>query len=112
MRLAAPLAIWLLASCAAPDRVGPGRAHSLDNDGIAVDGTSLRIDFGRSADGAIMAMSRLVGSAPDRDGTCAAVDVRFVAWRGGPVMYFRDGAFLGWATEDGRAAGLSCGVSG
>ncbi len=101
-------AVWALASCAGPDANLPAYDYSPDAGGIALVGSPLRIDFGRTEAGAIAAMSRLAGSDPIDTRSCAGGRARSVTWRDGLSMVFEDRAFLGWATGDGRSAGLTC----
>jgi hypothetical protein len=78
-----------------------------DTDGIALSGSPLRIDFGRSREGVISAVTRLEGRGPAVTEACTG-GVSAVRWPSGLALHFRDGAFLGWAGADGTAAGIGC----
>lgn len=86
---------------------GPAQGYTPDAAGIAVDGTDLRVDFGRAEAGAIAAVSGLLGRAPLAMRDCPGSSARAVEWDG-LTLYFRGGAFLGWSRLDGSAAGIFC----
>ena len=108
MRRLAVLAACGLAACGVhgTEMVAPG--YTTDAEGLAVAGSPLRIDFGRAEAGVVAAVTRLEGGPPRTSGACSDDTVRTVSWHGGPTLFFREGAFLGWAGGDGRSAGLSC----
>lgn len=109
MRLAALAPLALLGCVAAPAPVtGPARVHTPDAAGIAVDGTALRVDFGRAEAGAVAAVSRLQGRGPQGAAPCPGGAARAVAWEG-LTLYMQGGAFVGWSRPDGSSAGLTCG---
>ena len=107
MRRLGLASVLLLAACAPGPAPVTQPAHVPDAEGIALVGSPLRIDFGRSQAGVVSAVTRLEGRGPAGTGTCpgGAVAVR---WPSGLSLHFRDGAFLGWAGADGTAAGIGC----
>ncbi len=79
---------------------------SYDAQGISVDGSGQRIDFGRAQAGVIETMTRLQGRAP----TILPCDLstRSAArWQDGPLLVFRNGNLVGWSNE-GNGAGETC----
>ena len=94
---AAPAAVPPLSAGPDPLRPGPG--------GIAVAGTELEIGFGRAQEGAVRAVSRLVGPPQER-GPCRGGG-SVLRWSTGLAMHFPGGSFAGW-TQDGRSAGRLC----
>lgn len=78
--------------------------YQLDTGGIDVSARGQRVDFGRTDHSAISAMTKLVGSAPDATGGCAAVS--WAQWDR-VTLYFNAGDFRGWRTDD-RSAGVIC----
>jgi hypothetical protein len=109
-RAAAALALGLSACTAAPEPAGPGGplVPAPDPEGIAVQGSPLRIDFGRAQAGVIAAVARLEGRGPAATVDCAG-GVSALRWDSGLTLHFRGGAFLGWARPDGTSAGIPCG---
>ena len=97
---AAPAAVPPLS--AGPDPLRPGAG------GIEVAGTGLEIGFGRAEEGAVEAVSRLIGPPGSRR-PCGP-DGAVVAWPTGLAMHFARGDFAGWEAE-GRSAGRLCAVS-
>jgi hypothetical protein len=83
------------------------RAYTPDAAGIAVDGTGLRVDFGRTEAGGIAAVSRSAGSRPAAISACPDGATRAVEWES-LTLYVRGGAFLGWSRPDGSGAGITC----
>ncbi|MFP4304010.1 MAG: hypothetical protein ACLFQF_03910 [Rhodosalinus sp.] len=100
MRAAPAALILTLAACAAPaPPPAQETALRLAAGGLDVAGTGREIGFGRAPDGAVAAVSRLLGSAPDarrRDAGCETV-----RWAGGLELAFRDAAFSGWRATPG-----------
>jgi hypothetical protein len=96
-----------LAACAPTAEVAPPPAFTPDSDGIALIGVPQRIDFGRAQEGTIAAVTRLEGRGPAATTVCSS-GATAVRWPSGLSLHFSDGAFLGWADGDGRAAGLPC----
>jgi hypothetical protein len=96
-----------LAACAPTAEVAPPPAFTPDSEGIALVGMPQRIDFGRAQEGVIAAVTRLQGRGPSATTACPS-GAAAVRWPGGLSLHFSDGAFLGWAREDGTAAGLPC----
>lgn len=101
-----------LVGCAAPGELADGRARagagfSPDANGLAVTGSSLRIDFGRAPSGVIDALDRELGKgrALGVEG-CPTGIVRQRDW-GGLVLTFTAEQFVGWRGPDG-AAGQTC----
>mgnify|MGYP006304811833 CR=1 FL=1 len=89
------------AGCAGPDRAAvPGsEAILLDPSGLRVAGTELEIGFGRSPDGAIAAVTQLVGTPPSRpliEVPACGADVTVVTYPGGLSLTFADRMFTGW----------------
>lgn len=99
------LAVLLPACTAAPERSAPP-AFAPDAEGIAIVGSPLRIDFGRTEESTISAVTRLEGTGPREVVDCGGV--RAARWPSGLGLHFRDGAFLGWARPDGSGAGIPC----
>ncbi|MDH3262867.1 MAG: hypothetical protein OEM24_02590 [Paracoccaceae bacterium] len=117
MRRAALTLALLLGACAAPmastSAAAPGLV--LDAEGLRPAGSALRVDFGRAEDGAIAAVSRLLGAGPVEtaaNAECGAGPVKAVRWANGLTLNFQRGAFLGWVSETGRgtAAAASTGL--
>jgi hypothetical protein len=100
-------AALLLSACAAAPVAPPSPEHVPDADGIALVGSPLRIDFGRTEAGVIAAVTRLEGRGPAATAPCAD-GAAAVRWPDGLALHFRDGAFLGWARPDGTSAGIAC----
>lgn len=76
-----------------------------DREGLAVEGTGLRIDFGRHVDGVIAAVSRVLGRRPDADALlaeCGAGPVRAVTWGAGLTLHFANNDFRGWVARSPR----------
>ena len=90
---------------AVPD--GPVFPVAFDEGGIDVVGSGQRIDFGRAQAGVIQTMTRLEGETPET-APCDAPGLGAAFWRGGALLVFRDGTFVGWRDADGRSAGTSC----
>ena len=117
MRFAFALCLFgLVAGCAASlSDTGAVRttpiAYEPDDRGIQVLGADGRIDFGRTDHSTLPAMTKLVGSPPVAQGSCAAGG-QFASWSDGTRLHFLNGAFRGWhqARSDGsvRAAGTDC----
>lgn len=107
MRTAAAGLILALAACAPAPRAAPPPAYAPDAGGIAILGTGQRIDFGRAEAGAIAAVTRLQGQAPDDRVACPS-GATAVRWADGLSLHVADGAFLGWAAPDGTTAGMPC----
>jgi hypothetical protein len=104
----AALALALaLSACAPSPEVAPAPAFAPDSDGIALIGVPQRIDFGRTQEGVIAAVTRLEGRGPAATTVCPS-GATAVRWPSGLSLHFADSAFLGWAKADGTAAGLPC----
>jgi len=100
--LASGLALFL-AGCATMAPQG----LVLDADGLAPRGSSLRVDFGRAQDGAVAAVSSLLGRPPASTRPveeCGAGPITMVGWDSGLTLLFRDGDFEGWLWMPGRPA--------
>ncbi|MFV0333769.1 MAG: hypothetical protein ACK5JR_06825 [Tropicimonas sp.] len=79
--------------------------------GIQAGATGREIGFGRTEAGAIAAMSKLMGRAPERV-TSACPGLRAATWADGTALYFEERrwdppAFTGWQ-RDGNSAGRTC----
>jgi len=117
--LVAGLCLLALTACGAGG-VGPTRAKSPDirpdAEGIGIDGKSQRIDFGRTQESTIPAVSKLLGVQPGSVSInleCGAGPTTIVKYPQIDLL-FLDGAFRGWVTSNpGTIAGngLSPGVS-
>jgi hypothetical protein len=116
VRRAALAAALGLAACAAPQSAPRPVGYVPDAEGIQIEGSVLRIDFGRSEAGVIAAMTRLEGKRPRKVGvrtTCPTGPMRAVSWDGGPTLFFANGAFHGWSSaSDGQVVtgGVACGA--
>lgn len=84
---------------AAPQATGPVAPIRFDASGIEVEGTGQRIDFGRDRAGVVETMTRLQGSAP-RQLPCDNGTIAGYRWQDGPLLVFRNDAFVGWVTSD------------
>jgi len=89
-----------LAGCAPAPQPIP---FTLDAGGVQLTDSPLRIDFGRTEDSTIAAMTRLMAAPPVDTGACSTT--RFARWAGGPTLYFRDGDFIRWSAP---GAGVDC----
>jgi hypothetical protein len=107
VRAGALAAAFGLSACAAAPVVPPPPAFTPDPQGIALIGSPLRIDFGRSQEGVITAVARLEARGPSATTACPGGGSA-VRWPGGLALHFRGGAFLGWAQADGTSAGIGC----
>ncbi len=107
MRWLALAAVLCLSACAAAPVAPPPPAFAPDAQGIALIGSPLRIDFGRSQDGVIAAVTRLEARSPSAATACPGGGSA-VRWPSGLALHFRGGAFLGWAQADGSSAGIGC----
>jgi hypothetical protein len=105
-RLAVALSLALAACAPTPD-AAPPPTFAPDANGIAILGQPQRIDFGRSQEGVVAAVTRLEGRGPAATTVCPG-GATAVRWPSGLSLHFTDGAFLGWANADGTAAGLPC----
>lgn len=91
----------------APDPTG--QSFTPDPRGLAVDGTGLRIDFGRAPGGVIAALDRALGPGEDLGGNgCPAGVTRQIGW-GDLVLSFTDERFVGWR-RGSQQAGKVCGA--
>ncbi len=79
--------------------------YRLDERGVQLLGSDLRIDFGRTDHSTIPAMTKLVGTDPIREITCGALTG--AVWPGDVTLFFASGDFRGWQTAGG-SAGLTC----
>ena len=101
-------------AAAAAAAARPG-AIVLAPEGLDIAGTGLEIGFGRAEQGAVKAVQKLMGRPPSsrqsrRD--CAGGPLDAIHWDGGLTLFFRDGAFKGWAVRSpgfATARGLSVG---
>jgi hypothetical protein len=84
-----------------------GANFSPDANGLSVEGTGLRVDFGRAPSGVIAALDRELG--PGRslalDGCSTAISQQ-IAW-GALVLTFSKDRFVGWR-EAGNSSGQVC----
>jgi hypothetical protein len=105
-RLAVAL-VLAVAACAPTPEVAPPPGFAPDAEGIALIGTTQRIDFGRTQEGVVAAVTRLEGRGPAATTVCPS-GATAVRWSSGLSLHFTDGSFLGWAQADGASAGLPC----
>ena len=107
-------ALGLLAACSVPTggfdpTISARSAITLipDAAGLGIEGTTQRIDFGRSPRGVIPVMDRERGrgQALELD-ECPSGVVQQIAW-GDLVLSFTDERFVGWRAGD-RRAGTTC----
>lgn len=70
-------------------------AYILDEGGVALKDSALRIDFGRTDQSAISAMTKLKGAKPNDSIDCS--DGTAVRWADGTTLVFVGGDFRGWA---------------
>ncbi len=114
----AGLALCLLGACATTDPAVSGFDTPdvvLDDSGLLAGGTGLEVGFGRAPDGAIAAVSALVGTAPTTplraDPTCGP-EVEVISYPGGLTLTFAERMFTGWHLDGtGVAYRTSAGVS-
>lgn len=99
MRGAAGVLILTLAGCAAPVPPPGETALRLAAGGFDVAGTGREVGFGRASEGAVAAVSRLLGSAPEARSPIDGCET--VRWAGGLELLFRDAAFSGWRATPG-----------
>ena len=106
-------AFLLLAACstgaAAPSQAPrTGAQFAPDSTGLAVVGSSLRVDFGRSPAGVIPLVERELGPGRALDvADCPAGVTHQIAW-GDLVLTFTGERFVGWRNA-GASAGQTCG---
>ena len=74
-------------------------------------GTGQRIDFGRDQAGVTQTMTRLLGDAP-RVLPCDLSTRTALRWPDGPLLVFRNSAFVGWSTPDAAQSVDGSGVGG
>jgi hypothetical protein len=100
VRAAALGFVLILSACAAP-APPPARetALRLAPGGFDVAGTGREIGFGRAPEGAIAAVSRLLGASPDARNLSDGCET--VRWAGGLELAFRDWALAGWRATPG-----------
>ena len=110
----------LLAACGAAATApepAPGRLIP-DAGGLGIEGSALRVDFGRAEAGAVAAVAKLLGAPPTGRETrtdCSTGTARVVRFRGIDLI-FAGGGFRGWASNDPgivtanglRQAGATC----
>lgn len=79
----------------------------LAESGVLAGATGQEVSFGRARDGAVAAVTRMVGRDPQvvRAGlACPGGVSESVTYAGGLTLYFTPEAFTGWAVDaDGRA---------
>ncbi len=105
-----------MAACAAPpggrvsDTAGAGIIITPDDGGLSVDGTGMRIDFGRAPAGVIAALDRDLGRSTELSlAGCPAGIVSQRSW-GALVLTFSAERFVGWR-KGAQTVGQSCSVS-
>ncbi|SFC81745.1 hypothetical protein [Tropicimonas isoalkanivorans] len=110
----------VLAACgSAPSSVSPAPAGRIEkvadpvftDGGITAGGTGREIGFGRAEPGAVVAMSKLMGTGPAAVAP-ACTGLRAARWADGTTLYFAErpydpAAFVGWRTATGQA-GRTC----
>lgn len=101
-------------TASAPVDDGPVVPIRFDSAGIEAVGTGQRIDFGRDRAGVRQTMTRLEGGAPVAL-PCDLSTRTALRWPDGPLLVFRNEAFVGWSTPnaaqsaDGRTSyGETC----
>ncbi|SIO49616.1 hypothetical protein SAMN05444722_2699 [Rhodovulum sp. ES.010] len=107
----AALGLALAAGCAAPPAEAPSTLFLPDARGLAIVGSTLRIDFGRAPDGVISALARELGPGRPRPlAGCAEGIVQRRAWGALDLTFSRE-RFVGWQTAT-AAAGRGCAPAG
>ena len=116
-------AVVVLAACAPgpPDAppVPPGVSLVPAAEGLDVAGTGQEIGFGRHRPGAVAAVTRVLGRAPEPPVgriDCPGGPLTEIAWpRAGLTLTFAQDAFVGWQAGQGRrfpgpvrSAGRTC----
>jgi hypothetical protein len=101
------VAALVLSACAVPS-AGPGivsaREPILAPDGILAGETGMTVSFGRAQDGAVTAVTKLVGAPPARTTAmpeCGAGPVQAVSYPGGLTLNFDEQGFAGWVASAG-----------
>ena len=108
MRRLAPLLIAAACAPAAPDAppVPPGVTLVPAAEGLDVAGTGQEIGFGRHRPGAVAAVTRVLGRAPEAPvgrSDCPGGPLTEIAWpRAGLTLIFAQDAFVGWQAGEGR----------
>ncbi|WP_172298553.1 hypothetical protein [Pseudoruegeria sp. HB172150] len=102
-RLLFVAAALLLAACSGtPDPSAPsGGTIRPDASGLAIEGSPLRIDFGRTRDSTLAAVTRLMGAAPSSQVSnpeCGAGPTLIVEYDGLDLLFQQD-AFRGWVAD-------------
>ncbi|TCO73407.1 hypothetical protein [Rhodovulum euryhalinum] len=108
MRTGAVALLVLVAGCVTATPRSDSTLLRPDSGGFAIDGSPLRIDFGRAPGGVIAALTRELGPARTLplDGCPDGIEQR-LAW-GDLVVSFTPEQFVGWRKQD-AAAGQTCG---
>jgi len=108
VRRLAVLLPLVVAGCVAARPEPPSTLFLPDSAGLAVQGSPLRVDFGRAPEGVIAALSRELGAPSPRPLAACPADIeRQLAW-GDLVLTFTRDAFVGWRRGDAMA-GRGCG---
>ena len=86
-------------------------------DGIHLSESDLRIDFGRSEQGVVAAMTKLMFEPPQSsvlNAECGAGPIKTVTWKEGLSLLFQNGAFRDWSvnravfiTTNGYSTGMT-----
>lgn len=107
MRPLAGLLPLVAAGCVAVAPEPPSTLFQPDPSGLGVEGSALRVDFGRAPEGVIAALSRDLGAPSPRplDGCPPGIERR-LAW-GDLVLTFTRERFVGWRRGD-ALAGQTC----
>lgn len=108
MRAVAFAGLVTLAACAGGDAETQRAVLGFvpQPDGVGVPGTAMEVGFGRTADSAIPALTKLAGPVT---GEVSCGTIRSVDFRDGLTASFRNERFVGWVAE-GRSAGAGCAI--
>jgi hypothetical protein len=112
IRTAAAL-IFLTSACAPVADTNRAGRLVLAPGGFTIGDTGLEVGFGRARDGAVAAVSRVLGTDPVSEANgedCGGLST--VRWPNEVSMEFQGGAFVGWTAEQAGpaiASGLSPG---
>ncbi|KMW60620.1 hypothetical protein AIOL_000784 [Candidatus Rhodobacter oscarellae] len=119
--LAFGLAACALSACGgaveAPSRAPAAPAFQATATGLLLPKSGLRVDFGRTQESTVLAVTKLLSGPPSRQFQnleCGAGPVQFAEWPGGLTLLFQNGDFEGWLVTDKSVAvsgGLSVGQS-
>ena len=107
--IALPLMVLALQGCTPPTQLAPKVGIDLipDSQGLGIEGSRQRIDFGRSPKGVFPTLTRELGAGkPVSLAGCPAGILQQVEW-GDITLTFTNERFVGWKTATARA-GQTC----